>query len=250
MDVFEQKYTITVGDVDAMRHIKPSILFDYFQSATTEHGEETGVGLDAMQKAGQGWMLSRFTVLIEKRPRFGQTLNIRTWPQGFDRLFCMRNYEVEDEEKNIIVRGRSAWLVLDIARRRPLRPSSLIVPLQLNEGRAYMEDGALAVESLPALPKTSQRKALYSDIDYNGHVNNARYIQWIQDALCDGQLENAQTIRLDINWLNEIVLGETVDICSAPLEGTPFDTAIALEGRKQSDKQPAFRAELKYSTEQ
>lgn len=242
MDVFEKKYMVTVGDVDTDRYIKPAILFDFFQSLTTEHGEDLGVGLDVMLGNGQGWILSRFSVLIEKRPRFGDVLTIRTWPQGFDRLLFMRNYDVLDDSGTLLARASSSWLVLDIVKRRPLRPSALVVPLPPNEGRVFLEGGALSLPKQEGLIKTSERMAFYSDIDFNGHVNNARYIQWIQDALPRDFLKNVVNIRIDINYVGEVVLGETVEIYSS----TPgADLNLEMEGRRVSDKQTAFRAGIK-----
>ncbi|MDR2344291.1 MAG: acyl-ACP thioesterase [Spirochaetaceae bacterium] len=242
MDVFEKKYMVTVGDVDTDRYIKPSVLFDFFQSLTTEHGEDLGVGLDTMLGNGHGWVLSRFSVLVYKRPRFADTLTIRTWPQGFDRLLCMRNYDVLDGSATLLARACSSWLVLDIGKRRPLRPEALTVRLPLNEGRPFLEGGARSLAKRDDLVKTAERTPLYSDIDFNGHVNNARYIQWIQDALPKDFIKNASRLRIDINYVNEVVLGETVEIYSSAADP---DLELALEGRKVSDKQAVFRAGIK-----
>jgi acyl-ACP thioesterase len=239
MDVFEKKYMVTVGDVDTGRYIKPAILFDFFQSLTTEHGEDLGVGLDVMLAHGQGWILSRFSVLIERRPRFGDVLTIKTWPQGFDRLLCRRNYDVLDDSGGLFARASSSWLILDIGKRRPLRPAALVTPLPLNEGRVFMEGGARSLVKQDGLVKTAERTALYSDIDFNGHVNNARYVQWIQDALPKDFIKNTLKLRIDINYVNEVTLGETVEIYSSGPT-----SPLALEGRKSSDNQAAFRAEI------
>lgn len=240
MDVFEKKYTVTIGDVYTDRYIKPSILFNFFQSITTEHGEDLGVGLDFMQKNGQGWILSRFSVVIEKRPMFADKLTIRTWPQGFERLFFMRNYDVLDESGGIIARASSLWLILDVEKRRPLRPASLTVSMPPNEGRVFIEGGARNLEKRDDLVKTSERTAFYSDIDFNGHVNNARYIEWIQDALPCDFIKNIKKLRIDINYVGEVARGDAVEIRSKPVT----DMNTAFEGRRASDKETAFRAEI------
>ncbi|MDR0662500.1 MAG: acyl-ACP thioesterase [Spirochaetaceae bacterium] len=240
MDVLEKKYMVTVGDVDESRYIKPSILFNFFQSITTEHGEDLGVGLDFMLENGQGWILSRFSVVIERRPVFADVLTVRTWPQGFEGLLCMRNYDVLDEKGGIMARASSSWLVLDIKKRRPLRPAALTVAMPPNSGRVYIEGGARSVEKRDGFVKTAERTAFYSDIDFNGHVNNARYIEWIQDALPDDFIKNVEKLRVDINFVGEVARGDNVEICSKPL--TP--RIMAFEGRRASDNQTAFRAEI------
>jgi len=111
------------------------------------------------------------------------------------------------------------------------------------------------------------RKACYSDIDFNGHVNNARYIQWIQDIIEPGTLETAKQIRLDINYLSEVRCGETIRLYITPINGDlmagspdnapvpglqgqtplPSKAAFAIEGRREdsSEAAPVFRAELR-----
>jgi hypothetical protein len=129
-------------------------------------------------------------------------------------------------------------------KRRPLRPQAVMDTLPLNEGIDALPLGAASLEIRDFLVKTGERKAAYSDIDYNGHVNNARYIQWIQDAVQPGLLEEAEKMRLDINYLSEIKPGETTEIFCAPLEE---NGAFAFEGRKTGGQagQAAFRAELR-----
>ena len=96
----------------------------------------------------------------------------------------------------------------------------------------------------PACKKPQNGKPL-TDIDYNGHVNNVRYIQWIEDTLDPALLEQAGRIRLDINYLNETLPGEITGLWSAPIEdpGGGKLSAFGFEGRKTDG--PAFRAELR-----
>jgi hypothetical protein len=89
-------------------------------------------------------------------------------------------------------------------------------------------------------------------VDYNGHVNNVSYIRWIEDALDTALLEQARRMRLDINYLNEVLPGEITGIWSAGIENTQAAYAgafyaHAFEGKKENapENQTAFRAELR-----
>jgi acyl-ACP thioesterase len=128
--------------------------------------------------------------------------------------------------------------------------------LPQNEGENALspEDGAIAaLEERSNLQKIAERKALYTDLDFNGHVNNVRYIQWIEDAIEPQFLESADRMRLDINYLNEILGGEDIDIMSANIEDSACAEAFAFEGKKtdnsqtasQAAAQSAFRAEIR-----
>jgi len=58
-------------------------------------------------------------------------------------------------------------------------------------------------------------------------------------------LEKADKMRFDINYLNEILCGEVVEIASAKIEDANCENAFAFEGKKAESKETAFRAELR-----
>ncbi|MDR2864029.1 MAG: acyl-ACP thioesterase [Spirochaetaceae bacterium] len=251
MDIWRNKQKITFNDVDASGGITPFALFNYFQDAAESHAEIIGVGREAMESRKQLWVLSRISVFIEKRAKLDQEVLIQSWPRGFDRLFCVRDYTLADLSNNIIVRARSGWLVLDAEKHRPLRPQSLELSLPENKNLDALPFLLPALAARDELRKTSERTALYSDIDFNAHVNNARYVQWIQDISDADSLKNAHEIRIDINYLNEIKQNDILDIFTAHIEQekdallADAGFALAIEGRKRDNNEAAFRAELR-----
>jgi acyl-ACP thioesterase len=119
-----------------------------------------------------------------------------------------------------------------------------------NEGLDALHAAAVSLIENPSLQKRHEYPALYTDVDYNGHVNNISYIRWIENAIDPELLEQAKQMRLDINYLNEVLRNEITGIWVAPIETTPTasDTpspahAFAFEGRKENHT--AFRAELR-----
>ena len=236
-------------------------VFKLFQEAAISHAENLEVGREDMARTGQVWILSRMSVIVNRRPNYRETVTVRSWPQGWEKLFAIRNYEIRDKDDIAVVSSRSAWIIVDMEKRRPFRPQSVMDFLPQNEGLYALNPeagGAAGLEERNNLQKTAERKALYSDLDYNGHVNNVSYVKWIEDAMETGLLEKAQKIRLDINYLSETHEGEVIDIMSAPIAGSSdagtdenCKTAFAFEGRKKENPtqgsalQAAFRAELR-----
>jgi acyl-ACP thioesterase len=251
MDIWQETFPLRFGNIDQSDRLTLASTFDFFQEVATSHAENLGVGREIMAQAGQGWVLSRISVFLERRPQWGETITIRTWPRGWDRLFAVRDYDIRDASDKPLARGRSNWLILDIEKRRPLRPQAVMENLPRNEGRDALPGGAGAVDAREDLVKAGERQARYSDIDFNGHVNNARYIQWIQDVTDPELLQKANQMRLDINYLSEIRNGETIDLLAAPIPASDaMDISgalavIAYEGRRQEGDQAVFRAELR-----
>jgi len=243
VDVWQENLPVRFGSIDKSNRLTLNAVFQYFQEAAISHADNLGVGREEMAASGQVWLLSRMTVSVNKRSDYLDTITIRSWPRGHEKLFVIRNYEIKDKAGNSVVAGKSAWLVVDLGKRRPLRPEVIMERMPSNHGLDTFtaeDNAASGLEERSNLVKVSERKALYTDIDYNGHVNNVRYIQWIEDTLDTKLLENAGKMRLDINYLNEVLLGDKIDIYS----GTLNENTFTFDGKKENG-QSAFRAELK-----
>ena len=247
---FIETARVRFGDVDRSDRLSPGSIFNFFQEAAISHAEHLGVGRDAMVKTGQAWVLSRVSIFIEKRPAYEELIEVSTWPRGWEKLFAFRDYTIRDANGFASVRGRGSWLVLDIEKRRPLRVQSMMEALPINDGHDAMSKNPPGLEIRDNLQKVAERSASYSDVDYYGHMNNARYVQWIQDAADIDILTSADQIRLDINYLNEVKPKDNVELWAAPIKSTENEadypsnrgSAFAFEGRRES--QAVFRAEL------
>jgi acyl-ACP thioesterase len=243
-DIWQEKYIVQFGAVDQSGRLAPTSVFEYFQNVAMNHAEDLGCGRAEMQKTGQVWILSRLSVVIEERPKLGQSITVRSWPRSWEKLFALRDYDILDERTKPLIYGRSGWIILDIEKRRPLRPQTVVDRLPPNEGLNALPSGARALESRQNLTKAGERKAVYSDIDYNGHVNNVRYIQWVSDIINAEQLASADLLRLDINYISEIFPGEVTELWTVPVESEEYQAVTAIEGRRRKDGQVNFRAEL------
>ena len=258
LDIWRESVPVRYGSVDRSDRLTLASIFSFFQEAAISHAADLGVGRDAMASAGQGWILSRLSLFIESRPAYGETIQVSSWPRRWEKLFALRDYEIRNAGNVAVVRGRAGWLVVDIEKRRPLRAQTIMDKLPSNDGIDAFPAGPAGLNARENLTKKKERAALYSDIDYYGHANNARYIQWIQDATEMDVLTNAEQIRLDINYLSEVLPGETVELWIAPLAeaGPPSGESaadyprmegpgFAYEGRRPNTGQPVFRAELR-----
>jgi acyl-ACP thioesterase len=264
-DILRESFPIRFGSVDRSDRLTLGAAFGFFQEIAISHAAELGVGRDAFATAGHAWVLSRIAVFMERRPHYGDHVTVESWPRGAERLFARRDYAIRDDMGAALVRGRGNWLILDIETRRPLRAKDTMDRLPQNEGVDALAVAAPALamgEDARAMTQWGQRRAGYSDIDYYGHVNNARYIEWIQDMVDPGLLDSAEQLRLDVNYLSEVRPGETVELWSAAInaEMPPGGSAVdyparaivqgfAFEGRRPAadTAQAVFRAELRLS---
>ena len=90
------------------------------------------------------------------------------------------------------------------------------------------------------LEKLGERKILYSDIDGNGHMNNARYGSFVMDFL-PSEYQNKSWSDFRINYNKEAVLGEMIE-----LYGTFCDENKKISMIGKQGQNICFEAELFY----
>ena len=258
VDIWREQANVRFGDIDRSKRLTLGSIFAFFQEAALSHAADLGIGLDDFERTGQAWIISRLSLFIGRRPAFGETVQVSTWPRKWEKLFALRDYEIKDAAGIAIVRGRSGWLMVNVEKRRPLRVEPLMNFLPHNDGIDAFPAGFVTLGARENAVKAGERTARYSDIDFYGHMNNARYVQWIQDATNADTLTAADEIRLDINYLSEVRPGETVELWTVPLDETgkgegenPGDyprkkgPGFFYEGRRPDSEQAVFRAELR-----
>ena len=76
------------------------------------------------------------------------------------------------------------------------------------------------------------RPVVYSDIDFNRHVNTLRYIDLIFDTLPLELIEKNAGMRLDINFIAEALYGEVLTI-GAYSEGNVWQFDISSDSGKK-----------------
>jgi len=154
-----------------------------FQEAAWEHAQRLGV--DFTEDGSQAyWVLYRLGLHFRRRPRWGETITVTTWPSRIVRLYAMREFMVHTDEGELLLNASSAWIVLDAGNGRPVRPEKRLsrewavneVPLAIPTGRLPAIDDPRGV-----LREGNWDRVRPSDTDRNAHVNNARYIQWLSD---------------------------------------------------------------------
>ncbi len=240
-----ENFKVHSYEVNSKQEATLETLSRYFQEAAWNHAEALGVGYKRLVQDHKLWVLSRLAVRVDRYPRWGETIQVVTWPRAAKSVFAMRDFEFADSDQNRLVAGTSAWLVLDVVTRKPQRIDKLVAKLQpLSERRALPQDP----EKIPAPAAVLntmapvRMTARYGDIDVNGHVNNSRYIGWLLDAYPSDFHQHHSIAFLEINYLGETLSAEPVTIQSDETSSGEFVHTLG----KANSQEPICRARIKW----
>lgn len=220
--------TIASYDVDPHRRVRLPALCRFMQEAAYHHAEHLGLGHSFLADRGMAWVLARQRIKIDRLPAWGETVYIRTWPSGRDRLFFYRDFELVDGEGDRVLVASNAWSLIDIEKRARAHPD-LYLSVELPEGERVF-DAKLARLKGDVSTAGQSIQVTYGDLDLNGHVNNVRYIEWILNTLPLGFHEMHALRELEINFFAEAVYGQTLEVCSAEQQPLRFAHTVSDAG--------------------
>lgn len=211
---FEKDYSIHVYETGPDGRLNLYSLFNFMQDIASDHAVKLGFGRDDLMRDNRFWVLSRMYAEINEWPLWGETIKVSTWPNGTDKLFALRNYEVKYPDGRRIAAGTSSWLILDQSSKRVQRPDSILSQYNPN---IYTKNSPIRYAS--KLEPVSEEginshpfRVKVSDLDVNLHTNNVRYLKWVSDSYnLDFAMKNVPQ-SAEINYLAESLFGEEIII--------------------------------------
>ena len=234
MPEWKNTFKLNVIDCDVFGRWKFSDILRHMQQAAEENAEELGCGRRDMVPNGICWVLYRLKVAFESLPKLDDEVTITTWPSGLNGLFFLRKFRFEDANGVLIGEGVTTWVLFSLERRRVMRPSALPVPVpEIKDREVSMREPAGL--DVSAVETVDTRRIYFSDLDMNGHMNNARYADWSLDLVDDMQ-RGARG--LQINFIAEGRLGDEVTLAKKVFD----DGHIIIEGKRNA--RTMFEAEI------
>jgi acyl-ACP thioesterase len=238
--IWNESTLVRSFDVGNTGVLKPQVIFQFFQEAAGNHATHLGVGYDALRTLGLFWVLSRVKVEIAKLPAWGEEVTLTTWPKGVDRLFALRDFRMSDREGTAMVRGTSCWLLVDVVKMRPQRLNSIPRSFPLNDREHALQESLDKIPVPDRLDVWYERMVMTSDLDVNNHVNNTEYVRWITDCLEPGEGTGLALRSLQINYLEEAKLGETLVFSLGRADNPPG--TLFVEGVNRANQAKVVQA--------
>jgi len=211
---FEKDYRVHVYETGPDGKLNLYSLFNYMQDIASDHAEKLGFGRDDLMSDNRFWVLSRMYAEISELPSWKDRIIIKTWPNGTEKLFALRNYEVHYPDGKPIARGTSSWLILDQTTRKIQRPDSILtryIPNLKTDKSPIRYASKLETAAADGQLSMGYRIKV-SDLDINLHTNNVRYLKWISDTYdLDFVMKNTPQ-SIEINYLAESIYNEEIMI--------------------------------------
>lgn len=204
-EIFEEEHLLNFNHIDNHGRARPSTVFDVMQDVATSDAVRLGVDKDTLHII---WALSRMKVTQTRELYPEDKITVRTVCNGVKGVTWCRSFTLlcGDEE---IAKAYSTWAMLEDQTHRILRPAALPphVPQFPTPDKSFVFPGKLSCDTMQPHHVHTVR---YSDLDRNNHLNNAKIVDIIADALDFDQHHDKFIREIQVNYQSECVCGEQI----------------------------------------
>ena len=118
MAIYTYNYKIRYSDIGTNNKITLKALVDTLQEAAIAHSDQAGFGVNDIPNTNLAWLLLNWKVEIKSYPSLNDNITVKTWPRIFDKLYSYRDFEVYDENNNIIAIASSKWFAINTENKK------------------------------------------------------------------------------------------------------------------------------------
>jgi acyl-ACP thioesterase len=224
--------------INRFGEVSTPFLFWYMQEIAWEHAHILGLGFEHLREDQLFWVLSRFYVKVNRRPRWKEEFDLVTWSRGTDGFFAYRDFRFVDSAGEEIITATSTWVVLNIALKRIHR-------LEVNNNlMAYRKsefgDDAGKVQSPVSEEILDFSAVFFNEIDINQHFNTGRYLERINNTFSFDFHEKHTLMEMEVNFLKEGMPSDLLAVKRQEL--TPLEHLCSIV--RKSDWADLIRARL------
>lgn len=206
-------YSLTMADIDQQNQMSPMAVLNYFQDAIGRFLAEARVSALDLMEEGSTWMITEFhATFANQLPSWPGIVSMEVYLSELSTVKAYVDYLIRDIRGNIVVRGSSAWVMVDLASRRmiPCHNCQRFVE-QYDESNHTPHPRFVFPSLQPASGLLSGTHAITPmNTDFNGHVSNREYFRI---SLSLAKLQGKKSLKLrdvHIKFLQETRVGESL----------------------------------------
>lgn len=234
---YTEDHTIPFYEGDVTNRITMAMLINVLMLCSDHQNAALGVAQQSLiDQYGVGWVVTQYAITIKRLPVADDTVKVSTRGTSYNRFFAYREFWIHDEQGNELVKVDSIWVLMDEKARKITEiPESIIKPYRSENVRRVPRLKRPERLDSNAELTTKKYQVRASDIDFNGHVNNAHYLEWMTDVLPLDFMVSHQPEQINIRFENEVKYGNFVS-SSVLVESQDNDRIKTIHEIMSNDK--------------
>ena len=230
-NTYQTEIKINSSMVDVNNKLRFDSILNIFQDLSTAHATEMGMGFHTLKENSNAfWVLSKIRFTLNNSVYQTEQATIKTWPLTPSAYRFIRDFKITSLSGEVL--GSSEWCILDWTTNRLRNFSTVKYPEGFNHlsDRSGAGDFLRVNETVNDSDYNHTHKALFTDIDCNGHVNNVAYAKMALNTFTPEEFENHNFKEFEIHFISQSYYGNEIKIYKKGVE-----KGVYVEG-KLNDK--------------
>ena len=180
--VYQEKKRVACYESDSTEKMLPTTAMNYFQEASTNQGNQLGLGGDYLKANNLAWFLVKYVIQFNDYPRYQDEVTITTRATGMDKFCATRRFTIEDASGAERVIADTQWLLIN----RDTEKMERIDEHPEMDAYQCFEKGQPIFKKIAKINQIDLEKSFsvrFLDIDFNKHVNHVKYLAWAIEVL-------------------------------------------------------------------
>ena len=231
--IVEQEYRVKLSEIGQDNKITNKAILSDFEDVGGIHSNIAGYGVLDIPTTHLTWLLLDWRLQVIRRPNYSEKIKVKTWSRHALKCYAFRDFEVCDEQGNIIAIAASKWVLVDSEKGKIVRVSDEVLASYNPEIDKKVFENEQFDKILE--PENFEKETIYTvkraDIDVNEHMHNLNYLDLANEALPNEVYTKGDLNNVRISYKKEIKLGEIVK-CKYSYENDKHIVTIKSEDDK------------------
>lgn len=211
--IYREKAETRIDDFDADGYmLLPSVLKVLENAADHHSASVTDESVEGSMR-GVAWILAEWRVEVIKLPSYRDTLVIETWiSEESAAAHSNREFLLLDDRGNVLIKAAAKLTLFDLKENRIIKTDRAILERYRPEGSSVFSEKVHRLIPAESFSSETVFPLRRSDIDYNGHVHNTSYLNFVFDILPENAVQSFDIAKVRIAYKRPIKLGDNTII--------------------------------------
>lgn len=234
-----EEFVVRTYEIDNQKKATIPALVKLMHEAAMQNVIQLNLSVWDLEPHHISWVLMRKWLRISELPKLGDQIKVFTTPAGFEKFFTYRDYKVFNQKGELLAASSSTWLLMDTQKRKMTRIPEFILAMQPHMPKLEdtLERPKVKLAKFEKAEWIKNYQVNWHDLDFNLHLNNTYYIQWMLEALPDEILMHHQMKSIDIIYRAESLWKDQVVSQTQSLGNKTYLHQLI---RKRDEKELAF----------
>jgi acyl-ACP thioesterase len=207
--VYRAARHVHLGDVNGSGALRLEALARFLQDVATDDALEAGL----RAQLGGTWVLRRLAVEIAEPAQFNDDVEFATFCSGWGPAWAERRTDMARTGGEVLARTVAIWVIIDQAGGRPINLGDEFFEIYGSGARDRRVSARLRHPPPPPDAAVRPWPLRESDFDFLDHVNNARYLEAVEDELAARLPEHA-VARAEMEFRGAVSRGDALELAT------------------------------------